>query len=325
LIDAHIAEVRDEVARDTGLSHAEAGRLMAMTTARKAVELGRVSKEMSGAAGARDLETEKIVLEALRQAGIEPPPAPGAGSAPRPPGAVPEPGAAPPPVVVRSRKGPGNIVRYIVRRGGHVVGKVDARLNLDRMLGAVLAMARTDQGEIPFAVDSAGAIHTPRDEDRAVLGTLDLPARAASATPAGGTRAAGDWLIATRQDPSGVTFGIARPVGGPLREIRKAYGLNLALGLAVIAAAFAGIVPLSARMTRNLNTLAGGVERISQGDLGARVPVRSRDEFGKLAQAFNRMAEDLAVHEKSLVERERLRRELELCRQIQSDMLPKSP
>jgi len=158
-----------------------------------------------------------------------------------------------------------------------------------------------------------------------VLGTLDLPARAASATPAGGTRAAGDWLIATRQDPSGVTFGIARPVGGPLREIRKAYGLNLALGLAVIAAAFAGIVPLSARMTRNLNTLSGGVEKIARGDLSARVAVRSRDEFGKLAEAFNRMAADLAEHEKSLVERERLRRELELCRQIQSDMLPKSP
>src|SRR5262249_25277304 len=171
----------------------------------------------------------------------------------------------------------------------------------------------------------AGAVYTPKESDRVILNTLDLPARAARSTQAGGTSAAGDWLIATRQDPSGVTFGIARPVGGPLREIRKAYGRNLALGLAVIALAFVGIVPLSARMTRNLNTLAGGVERIARGDLGARVSVKSSDEFGMLAQAFNRMAEDLAAHEKSLVERERLRRELEPSRPNQPPLPPQNP
>jgi sigma-B regulation protein RsbU (phosphoserine phosphatase) len=50
--------------------------------------------------------------------------------------------------------------------------------------------------------------------------------------------------------------------------------------------------------------------------------VRSRDEFGALATAFNRMARDVAHHQQLVVERERLQRELELCRRIQSEMLP---
>jgi sigma-B regulation protein RsbU (phosphoserine phosphatase) len=71
--------------------------------------------------------------------------------------------------------------------------------------------------------------------------------------------------------------------------------------------------------------LSGGVREIAQGNLKARVPVRSRDEFGHLAQAFNEMAQDLEAHQKLLVDQERLHRELELCRQIQNEMLPHEP
>jgi sigma-B regulation protein RsbU (phosphoserine phosphatase) len=51
--------------------------------------------------------------------------------------------------------------------------------------------------------------------------------------------------------------------------------------------------------------------------------VRSKDEFGKLAGAFNQMAHDLAENQKHLVEQERLRKELEMCRRIQEELLPK--
>jgi sigma-B regulation protein RsbU (phosphoserine phosphatase) len=53
--------------------------------------------------------------------------------------------------------------------------------------------------------------------------------------------------------------------------------------------------------------------------------VTSKDEIGRLAGAFNRMAADVERHEHAVVEQERLRRELELGRQIQHDMLPRSP
>jgi sigma-B regulation protein RsbU (phosphoserine phosphatase) len=65
-----------------------------------------------------------------------------------------------------------------------------------------------------------------------------------------------------------------------------------------------------------------GVQRLSAGDLSARVDVKSRDEFGRLGVAFNQMAENVATHERLVVEQERMRRELELCRLIQNEMLP---
>jgi len=78
-------------------------------------------------------------------------------------------------------------------------------------------------------------------------------------------------------------------------------------------------------MTQHVSSLSEGVRQLAGGDFKARVPVRSRDEFGTLAASFNKMAEDLEHHQAIIVERERLRRELELSRLIQTEMLPQAP
>jgi sigma-B regulation protein RsbU (phosphoserine phosphatase) len=95
--------------------------------------------------------------------------------------------------------------------------------------------------------------------------------------------------------------------------------------LLFIAVALVGIVPLSGRLTKNLSTLTDGVGRIAHGDYSARVPVKSSDEIGRLAAAFNQMAADVERHQLAAVEQERIRRELELGRRIQSEMLPHAP
>jgi sigma-B regulation protein RsbU (phosphoserine phosphatase) len=78
-------------------------------------------------------------------------------------------------------------------------------------------------------------------------------------------------------------------------------------------------------MTQHVSSLSEGVQQLASGDFKTRVPVRSKDEFGSLAASFNRMAEDLERHQTLIVEQERLRRELELSRQIQTEMLPRAP
>ncbi|SCG65229.1 diguanylate cyclase [Micromonospora coxensis] len=65
----------------------------------------------------------------------------------------------------------------------------------------------------------------------------------------------------------------------------------LAVVLAVLAA-----WRLARVTTRPLVELAGAVDRVAHGDLTARVPVRSRDEIGRLADAFNRMTRETASY-----------------------------
>jgi sigma-B regulation protein RsbU (phosphoserine phosphatase) len=204
-----------------------------------------------------------------------------------------------------------------ILRDGKVVGSVNARLNMPRTFALVLGNAQTAQGEIPFAIDAEGQVHTATPDQERALSALNVSALGGS-----GVRQQGDWVVVTREAPSNVTLGIARPIAESLREIRDASVRSLSLGLGVIALALLGIVPVSRHMTRNLTTLTEGVQRIAQGDFSTQVPVRSSDEFGALAIAFNHMARDVARHQQLVVEREGLQRELELCRRIQSEMLP---
>jgi sigma-B regulation protein RsbU (phosphoserine phosphatase) len=136
-----------------------------------------------------------------------------------------------------------------------------------------------------------------------------------------------DWIVVSTADPtgSGLRFGIARPVGDSLQSLRKTSVRNAAFGLGFIGLALIGIVPLSSRLTKNLSTLSDGVRRIARGDYSARVNLKSGDEVGRLATAFNQMAADVERHQQSAVEQERIKRELELGRQIQHDMLPQGP
>jgi sigma-B regulation protein RsbU (phosphoserine phosphatase) len=217
----------------------------------------------------------------------------------------------------------GNQLNVRMERDGEVVQQVNAEINLPNLLATVFANTRRDSGEIPFAVGKDGHLYAPNDADRAKLATLDVSR--VDDTP--GTKRVGDWIVVTMPDRSGagVRFGIARPVGNLLNDLRRTTARNAGLGLLFIAIALAGMVPLSGRLTRNLTDLTDGVGRIAQGDYSARVPVKSGDEIGRLAAAFNSMATDVEQHQRSAVEQERIRRELELGRQIQAEMQPRAP
>lgn len=217
----------------------------------------------------------------------------------------------------------GRRIEIAVKKAGKLVGKANATLNLDRTLKTILTFARRDQGEIPFAIDRRGGLYTPDPAHKQTLQELHVERHAPRAASGRPTRV-GEWLVVAREDGSGLTFGIARPMGESLREIRRASVRTLSLGLLVIGVALVGIVPISHRMTRHLTSLSAGVRQLAGGNFRTRVPVRTRDEFGALAAAFNQMAEDLERHQMLVVEQERLRRELELSRQIQTEMLPRT-
>jgi serine phosphatase RsbU (regulator of sigma subunit) len=187
------------------------------------------------------------------------------------------------------------------------------------LLRAILSSAERRQGAIPFALDREGRLYAPDPADEAVLVALGvMPGRPP-------TRAdAGDWVVGTRVDgQTGISIGVARPVGPALTEIRRTAARNLMLGLGLAVVALLGILPLSRRMTRHLASLTEGAERLAAGDLDVRVPVPHGEEFRHLAQTFNRLARDLRANQEKLLEQERLRKELEIGRRIQEELLPR--
>jgi sigma-B regulation protein RsbU (phosphoserine phosphatase) len=80
---------------------------------------------------------------------------------------------------------------------------------------------------------------------------------------------------------------------------------------------------LARRITHAVNQLYEGTRRVIRGDFRQRIPVRSHDQVGELAQSFNQMTgniERLMVVEK---EKERLQTEIEIAREVQAQLYPK--
>ncbi len=79
-----------------------------------------------------------------------------------------------------------------------------------------------------------------------------------------------------------------------LSEMRDS--VQKAITTAMIVAIIVGTV-LVRQITRPLSKLREATQTLAQGDLSVRVPVKSRDEVGRVAESFNQMAADLEQQE----------------------------
>jgi nitrogen fixation/metabolism regulation signal transduction histidine kinase len=77
---------------------------------------------------------------------------------------------------------------------------------------------------------------------------------------------------------------------------------------------------ISARVTRPIEELATGARDVAAGHWAARVEVRSRDEIGQLADAFNEMTRQLAEQRERLVQTERVAAWRELARRLAHEL-----
>lgn len=76
----------------------------------------------------------------------------------------------------------------------------------------------------------------------------------------------------------------------PVRRLRRRiFGIGALIAMVFFAAA----AWLARSVTEPVLALERGARRLGQLDFGFRLPVKSRDEIGRLAESFNRMAEDL--------------------------------
>ena len=95
----------------------------------------------------------------------------------------------------------------------------------------------------------------------------------------------------------GYLLPLRAPFEGQPREIEFIQRINqLLLYGALIGAIIALVlgILLSRTLTRPIRELTRATHAVSEGDLSQQVPVRSQDELGELAQAFNRMSSELS-------------------------------
>src|SRR5262245_13851262 len=116
-------------------------------------------------------------------------------------------------------------------------------------------------------------------------------------------------------------FSTLGPLTGTLRFLLYIVG---GLLLLVEAASLVFGINLTRTMTRSVEDLYEGTLKVNSGDFSNRIPIRSNDQLSELGASFNRMTanvEKLIIESK---EKERLESELEIAREVQSQLFPKS-
>jgi signal transduction histidine kinase len=122
----------------------------------------------------------------------------------------------------------------------------------------------------------------------------------------------------------GDTFLGALVVGASLREQQALESSILKTGLFVAAAGILLGVLIgwwtTARVTRPVSQLVSGVHAVAGGDWTTRVSVSSHDELGQLAEAFNKMTEQLIEQRDRTVQAERVASWRELARRLAHEL-----
>jgi sigma-B regulation protein RsbU (phosphoserine phosphatase) len=145
-----------------------------------------------------------------------------------------------------------------------------------------------------------------------------------------------DWLT---QETVGMTAMVRVGPGDMFNRLSSAQGQYrglsmptlMAWGVAVIAflflviegAALAMGWALARSITGSVHALFTGTERLRFGDLGHRIPIRSRDQLGELAESFNAMTANIETLLEQEKEKRRLEEELRIARDIQMSLLPR--
>ena len=117
--------------------------------------------------------------------------------------------------------------------------------------------------------------------------------------------------VLSKKDP----YGAALPVSYIVMFMIGLFGFFIVISL------FIGFRIIRV-ITKSVNELTKGTEKIRKGDFSFRIRIKSRDQMHDLAESFNEMAsgiDRLLVEEK---ERERLEEELRIARTIQLKLLP---
>ncbi len=173
---------------------------------------------------------------------------------------------------------------------------------------------------------------TPRgfsDQDRPAFAIPWLETLLLEAAPWDPGLGGGTVLLRFGFNPIRLLEGAASTLSDPF-AINPSLGSSLLLALAVLGIVFLGFwigaftmgFRIARSITRSVETLSRGTDRVRSGDFGHAVRVRSKDQLGELAHSFNIMTAKIADDMQRLRRATRLEQEMETARQSQARLLP---
>lgn len=149
-----------------------------------------------------------------------------------------------------------------------------------------------------IAVDTHRFLDIPREEQATEYYDLDLALDNAANEPFFkaeiSPKTPGDDTIAVaflKTRPWTITY--SRPTAIFLADVQKQIRTNIGLVLIISIVILIATILIARSLTKPLVSLANVANSISQGDLNARAEVKTRDEIGLLATAFNSMTDQL--------------------------------
>ncbi len=150
----------------------------------------------------------------------------------------------------------------------------------------------------------------------AVVPTLDLDRPNQKGPPA---------VIAIRSRPSAVLNTVFNRAADPVQDgIRAAIVVVSIVFVLVVLIALAIGITMTRTITGAVHRLYEGTLKIREGDFSHRIAVSGRDQLGDLGSSFNQMTENLERLVVVAKEKERLQSEIEIARDVQSQLFPRS-
>ena len=196
---------------------------------------------------------------------------------------------------------------------GKYVGVLEAEVNLGSVWNEVL-QARIGKEGFTYVVDASGRVIAHPDK-RLVLRQADmsgaLPVRKVLAGERGTLqyREKNGGFLTSFSPVENLGWGVivVQPVEEAFAPSVKMKNQAIAIALVIIALVSVAAAIFSSTITRPLQNLKKGTERIARGELDHRIEVESEDEIGELTKAFNEMASRLSRSYSELEEKVRER------------------
>lgn len=132
-------------------------------------------------------------------------------------------------------------------------------------------------------------------------------------------------VLAVRSRPSAVLNIIASQRASMEQSLLPSIFLGISILLLIVEFVSLIIgVSLNRTITRAVHQIYEGTQKVKEGDFRHRIPVEGSDQLAELGQSFNSMIENLEQLLAVAKEKERLQSELEIAREVQNQLYPRS-